>query len=103
MAPNPVFSVLNVSTVQVEWAAPFTLVEFPIMNYTVQVINQTSDDLLNSAVLDADMLSYNITHTAPPSCTNLTFLVVAYSEVGPSVPGTAQGAFPFSKSVFIIN
>ncbi len=95
LPPGLVSSVVNVSTISVDWDTPFTFPEFPIVNYTVQVTNQTSGELLDSAVLAAeDVLSYNITRTGPPpSCSNLVFSVVASNDIGPSMPATLLESF----------
>lgn len=96
-SPNPVFVILNGTTIQVEWEAPFTWDGFPITNYTVIAINQTSQEELASEVLSPDMLSYSITMTAAP-CTNITFLVWASNSVNRShQPGIMHGAFPTSE------
>ena len=88
--------VINESTIQVDWERPFTWDDLPITNYTVEVFNQT-DDMLSTSIISPQELSYSITRTTPPSCTNLTFLVRAINSVGPSLPGITHGAFPFSK------
>ena len=88
---------MNRTTIQVEWEAPFTWDDFPITNYTVVAINQTSQEQLASAVLSPDMLSYSLTKTAEP-CTNITFSVWANNSVGEShQPGIVHGAFPTSE------
>ena len=83
---------MNVSTILVEWEEPFTLQDFPIINYMMEVFSQTSDELITSSVLDPDTLSF--THTQTGSSGSLTFSVVAHNSVGASVPGTVEGAFP---------
>lgn len=97
LAPSPEFSVVNVSTVRVEWAAPFTWQGFPITNYTVtvEVSNQTSAEWVELvSVLSPNTLSFNLTKSSCPlSCMELSFLVTATSEVGTSLPGTVQGRF----------
>ncbi len=93
LSPSPLFSVLDKFTVQVEWDAPFTWSAFPIINYTVQVINLTSVEMLASEVFPTDTFSYNVTSTAPPFCNNLEFLVSATNIIGAST-GKANGRFP---------
>lgn len=95
LPPSPEFVVVNESAVQVEWEAPFTWQGFPISNYTVQVINHTSEELVAMGVLTPDTQSYILKQTVSPSfCTNLTFFVLANNSVGASMSGRVQGAFP---------
>ena len=97
---EPVFSVVNVSTIKVEWEAPFSWDDFPITSYTVRVTNKTSQELLvDDQVLGPDALSYSLTQTALPSCTDLNFSVSVSNSVGTSSPGITQGAFPFRKLI----
>ena len=106
LPPSPKFSVVNESTILVEWKESFAWQDFPIINYTMEVFNQTSDEPITSSVLDSNILSF--THTSPMTgspgrCTNRTFSVVAHNSVGASVPGTVKGAFPSSELNCIVN
>lgn len=86
---------LNVSTVQVEWEAPFTWNGFPITNYTVVVINQTSQEQLANDTLSPDILSYNLTEATPSKyCSTLEFYIYAINKVGTSSSGYVYGSFP---------
>ena len=95
LPPNPQFSIVNESSVQIRWEAPFTWQDYPIVNYTVEVTSQAIAELLTSVVLGPDSLSYTLTQMKySNSCTNLTFSLHATSEVGTSLPGITYGAFP---------
>ena len=85
---------INGTTVGVEWEVPFTWEDFPILNYTLEVINQTNTTVLDTSIISPDILSYNLTRVSSLSCTNLTFLLLANNSVGYSDPGTTYGAFP---------
>ena len=91
---------LTKSTVQVEWEAPFSWSAFPITNYTVIVINQTSQEQLANDTLSPDILSYNLTEeTSSKYCGTLEFYVNAISEVGTSSSGYIRGSFPTRESM----
>ncbi len=90
---------VNASNVGVEWEEPFSPANFPILNYTVQVINQTSNDLLVVEEIAAHPRSYNYTRTVPPSCFGIVFLVIATNAVGDSIEGLARGKFPAGMQV----
>jgi hypothetical protein len=81
-------------TVHLAWEAPFTLQDFPITNYTVVVIDETSDEELASDVLGPDSLLYTLMVEIP---FNLMFYVRAINSIGPSLPGTAQGESSLGK------
>ena len=100
LPPNPEFSMLDELTVQVVWEEPFTWHSFPITNYSVDVINETSAELIDSTVLSPDMLSYTIAQRGPlDSCTPLLFKVNATNDVGTSFSGCVNGSLPTSKEV----
>ena len=86
----------------VEWAAPFTWSDFPITHYTLRVINQATDELLENETLHADTRSYYFTQSVPSSCTNLTFNIIASSSIGNSEAGVTQGSFPLSNNIAYI-
>ncbi len=94
LPPNPVFLGLRSSSSVVEWEVPFTWEDFPILNYTVEVVNQTSSMVLARSVLPQDVLSYNFTHFESSVCTNISFSVTASSSIGTSSPGVTYGALP---------
>lgn len=79
---------------EVEWAEPFTWEDFPIINYFVQVLNQTSNETLASEVLSSSISSYNITRKESSSCSNIVFIVQAISAIGSSTSGVISGGFP---------
>ena len=99
LRPSPQFSTVNESTIQVQWQAPFTWHDYPIINYTVEITNETSAELLASAVLGPDSLLYSLTQMTPSSCTNLTIVLYANNSLGRSPSGIVQGAFPYRESV----
>ena len=69
---------------------------FSVTNYTLVVINETSDDALPLEVLTPDVLSYSLTRV-DPACTNMTFHMRANNSVGASKPGIVHGSFPVSE------
>lgn len=91
---------LDESAVAVEWEEPFTWHDFPITNYTVEVFNQTSEELLAHDVVSADMHSYNHTRSGPQHhCSNFVICVNASNGVGTSSSGCIHGSFPTRKQI----
>ena len=97
LSPCPIFMVLDIFTIGVKWDAPFSWPLIPITNYTVQVMNQTNDEMLASTVLTAETLSYNITRTTTLSCDNIVFLVTANNRIGASTSVEIIGHFPAGR------
>ena len=90
--PEPQYSVINDSTVQVIWEQPFTMEEFSITGYNVTVVDFINQESLLQ--LSPDTLSFILTHTDSSICTNLTFFIVAVNIIGGSPPGVVNGTSP---------
>ena len=48
--PEPQLLVLNATTIQLSWLPPFSWEDYPIVNYTVQVHNRITGEVINSTV-----------------------------------------------------
>lgn len=101
MPPYVHLAVMDKYTLQVQWDEPFTTQGYPITMYHVSVAN--FDQTLTNGALNPDtrIYIYSIsTESSFTNCTNLTFSVRAENNIGISIPGTINGAFPVSKFSF---
>ena len=48
--PEPKLLVLSATAIQISWLPPFSWEEYPIVNYTVQVHNRNTGEVINSIV-----------------------------------------------------
>ena len=100
--PHPSVTILNKTTLQISWERPFTMRHFTVHNYSLSVVNTSSD----SVVMSRNILTRNVTvytelfstpHTAQ-TCSQLQISLAAANVIGESGVGTTTGGFPVSKS-----
>ena len=48
--PEPQLLVLNATAIQIFWLPPFSWADYPIVNYTVQVHNRITGEVINSTI-----------------------------------------------------
>ena len=105
--PEPQLHVFSATTIQLSWLPPFSWAEYPIVNYSVQVHNRATGEVINSTVYatSTEMLSSTVTfiHTTPhggvvQDCEELVFSVSAATSVGWSSPAVVTGGFPIGKT-----
>ena len=104
-SPKPQLLVLNATTIQFSWLPPFAWAEYPIVNYSVQVHNRATGEVLNVFI---NATSEIVSTTAPPvtftyntpqgevmqNCEELVFIVSAASTIGWGSPAIVTGGFP---------
>ena len=93
---------------QLSWLPPFSWADYPIVNYTVQVHNKATGEVINSTInaISTEMHSttslvtfiYNAPHGGVvQNCEELVFSVSAASNVGWSSPAVVTGRFPIGN------
>jgi hypothetical protein len=105
LAPNPKFHVVNATHIEVEWDKPFALPEFDVRNYTLSIVNTTSES--NStrnktfpvSVDTTYPIRYHISNQGdiPKQCVHLNFLLTATNDAGRSDVDSVTGGFPVGK------
>ena len=48
--PEPQLLVLNATAIQISWLPPFSWADYPIVNYTVQIHNIITGEIMNSTI-----------------------------------------------------
>ena len=105
LPPDPHLYMFSATTIQLSWLPPFSWEDYPIVNYSVQVYNRATGEVINSTVnaTSTEMHSttapvtfiYNIPHGGVvQNCEVLVFSVSAASNVGWSSPAVVTGGFP---------
>ena len=108
LPPDPHLYMFSATTIQLSWLPPFSWREYPIVNYTVQVHNRATGEMINSTVnaISTEMLSttalvtfiYNTPHGGVvQNCEELVFSVSAASIIGWSSPAVVTGGFPIGN------
>ena len=103
-SPKPHLLVLNATTIQLSWLPPFSWAEYPIVNYSVQVYNGATGEVIN---LFINATSEMVSTTAPvtfnydtpqggvmQNCEELVFIVSAASTIGWGSPAIVTGGIP---------
>ena len=103
-SPKPQLLVLNATTIQLSWLPPFSWAEYPIVNYSVQVYNTATGEVMNSFInVTSEMFSttapVTFIHNTPHggvmwNCEELAFIVSAASTIGWGSPAIVTGGFP---------
>ena len=103
-SPKPYLLVHNATTIQLSWLPPFSWTEYPIVNYSVQVYNRATGEMMNSFInVTSEILSttapvtftYNTPHGGVMwNCEELAFIVSAASIIGWGSPAIVTGGFP---------
>ena len=106
-SPKPQLLVLNATTVQLSWLPPFAWAEYPIVNYSVQVYNRATGEVMNSFInATSEVLStttpvtfdYGVPQgSVMQNCEELFFSVSAASIIGGSSPAVVTGGFPIGS------
>ena len=104
--PEPQLHVLSATAIQISWLPPFSWADYPIVNYTVQIHNRATGEVINSTVYaTSEMLSRTVTfiHTTPhgrvmQNCEELVFSISAANSIGWSKPAVVTGVFPIGKT-----
>ena len=102
--PDPQLHILNTPTLQLSWLPPFTWVDYPIVNYTIQIHNRTTGNVMNWTINSTDtsmtvVSPVTFNYSKPQGevlqrCEELNFTVFAASNIGQSEPGQVNGGFP---------
>ena len=102
--PKPQLLVLSATIIQLSWLPPFAWAEYPIVNYTVQVYNRATGEVMNSFInATSEVLSttapMTFTYNTPrgevmQNCEELVFIVSAASTIGWGSPAIVTGGFP---------
>lgn len=99
LAPHPKFRVMNATHIEVQWDKPFAFPEFDVQNYTLSIVNTSSENDTITNELSANT-TYPIRHyisnggDIPKECMYLRFIVTATSDAGTSDEGSVTGGFP---------
>lgn len=104
-APHPMFHVVNATHIKVQWDKPFALPEFDVRNYTLLIVNTSSESgsPRNESFLVSADTNYPITYYSnnggdiPKECAYLNFLLTATNDAGRSDVGKVMGGFPIGK------
>ena len=99
--------VLNATTIQLSWLPPFAWAEYPIVNYSVQVYNRATGDVMNSFInATSEMFSttapVTLIHNTPHggvmrNCEELVFIVSAATIIGWGSPAIVTEGFPIGN------
>ena len=97
--PDPQLHILNTTTLQLSWLPPFTWEDYPIVNYTIQIHNRATRDVMNRIMNATAMSPVTFNYSTPHGevvqrCEELVFTVYASSNIGQSEPGEINGGFP---------
>ena len=99
--PHPRVTIVNKTTLQISWARPFTMGHFTVHNYSLTVVNTTSDSVIESRnILARNATVYTelfSTPNAAQTCSQLQISLTAANVIGESGVGTTTGGFPVSK------
>ena len=106
--PDPHLYMFSATAIQLSWLPPFSWEDHPIVNYSVQVHNKATGEMMNSTV-NATSTEMHLT-TAPvtfiyntlyggvvQNCEELVFSVSAASNIGWSSPAVVTGGFPIGN------
>jgi len=98
-APDLHLYVLSATILQLSWLPPFTWMEYPIVNYTIQIHNRATRDVINRIMNATAMSPVTFNYSKPQGevlqrCEELNFTVFAASNIGQSEPGQVNGGFP---------
>ena len=106
-SPKPHLLVLNATTIQLSWLPPFSWTEYPIVNYSVQVYNRATGEMMNSFInATSEVLSTTAPVTfnygvpqgrAMQNCEELVFIVSAANIIGWGSPAVVTGGFPIGS------
>jgi len=93
---------LNATTLQLSWLPPFTWLGFPIVNYSIQVLNKTTWEVIRNWTINATSTSmspvtFNYGTLPVQRCEELVFTVRAANSIGQSEPGQTHGGFPIGN------
>ena len=108
LPPDPRLYMFSATTIQLSWLPPFSWAEYPIVNYSVQVYNEATREVMNSTLnaTSTEMFSmtapvtfvYRTPHKGVmQNCEQLVFSVSAASSVGLSSPAVVTGGFPIGN------
>ena len=105
--PDPQLHILNATILQLSWLPPFTWEDYPIVNYTIQIHNRDTGEVMNRTI---DVTSTSMFVMSPVTfndstphgevvqrCEELVFTVYATSNIGQSEPGEINGGFPIGN------
>ena len=102
--PDPQLHMLNTTTLQLSWLPPFTWVDYTIVNYTIQIHNRATREVMNRIinVISTAMSPVTFNYSTPHGevlqrCEELEFTVYATSNIGQSEPGDVNGGFPIGN------
>ena len=103
-SPKPHLLVFNATTIQLSWLPPFSWAEYPIVNYSVQVYNRATGEVINSFInATSEMFSttapVTFIHNTPHggvmrNCEEQVFIVSAATIIGWGSPAIVTGGFP---------
>ena len=113
LPPDPHLYMFSATTIQLSWLPPFSWAEYPIVNYSVQVYNRATGEMMNSFInVTSEILAttapvtftYNTPHGGVMwNCEELAFIVSAASIIGWGSPAIVTGGFPIGiLCVFIL-
>ena len=108
-SPKPHLLVLNATTIQLSWLPPFSWAEYPIVNYSIQIYNRATGEVINLFIngTSTEMVSMTapVTFTygvlqggVMQNCEKLFFFSVsAASTIGWGSPAIVTGGFPIGS------
>ena len=110
LAPHPKFHVVNATHIEVQWDKPFALPDIDVQNYTLSIINASSEnDTTISGLhhISADAaypIKYYITNDGDIAreCVYLRFIVTATNDAGTSNAGSVTGGFPIGRYTYTL-
>ena len=113
LPPDLHLYMFSATTIQLSWLPPFSWAEYPIVNYSVQVYNRATGEMMNSFInVTSEILAttapvtftYNTPHGGVMwNCEELAFIVSAASIIGGGSPAIVTGGFPIGiLCVFIL-
>lgn len=90
---------LCASQLEIQWEAPYSPDNYTVESYNIEVVNQTSGEVLVN-VMQQNETSHGIILDGIEqvmSCHLLTTSITAVSVVGESEPGIVTGGFPIGE------
>lgn len=99
LAPRPKFHVVNATHIEIKWDKPFALPEVDVQNYTLSIVNDSSENdttITGLYHISADTMRQYLSNGGDIAreCVYLTFILTATNDAGISDPGSVTGGFP---------
>ena len=96
--PDPALVITSSSQLDIQWEVPYSHTDYPVLNYSIQIVNMSSGEGLDTAELQSNETSYTYKFNEDVVyCQTLTVNVTAANHLGQSEPGSVFRGFPIGK------